>query len=167
MEFSFHYDAPNKGFFGADEAGGGFAALLEFNENLAKEWGVWASFVAEYRSHFEALEEAWGEEADDEMSDELPDEAEMEALLDDYGSWGPSLPFEPDEAKEWANRWIMILDSLSDEKARTIFPLADWLHHKDSTYGRNDEINDLRKLIAQCECAARHRVKMTLMMVMG
>lgn len=166
MELYFQYDAPNKGILGADETGGGFAALLEFDESLAKEWGVWVSFVAEYRSHFEALEEASGEEADG-MSDEPPDEEEMEALLDGYDSWGPSLPFEPDEAKEWANRWIMILDSLSDEKARAIFPLADWLHHKDSTYGRNDEINDLRKLIAQCECAARHQVKMTLMMVMG
>ena len=164
LEFHFEYDAEDKSKFEVKEAGGGYATLLECNAELLKKWGLWKSFVKAYQDERQTFQE-WCEEGKP-LADEPPTDEEMEEILES-GFWGPCAPFDPAEAKDWASKWMMILDLLSDEEAKSIFPLAKQLHKKDAPFGRDDEIKDLRRVAAQADCAIRHNVQMTMLMIIS
>lgn len=170
MEFYFEYDADDKSIFEVAEAGAGYWALIECKEELLKEWGLWKSFVKEYRderqTYQEWLETTTPEERAEALSGGPPDDEEMEEL-EELSSWGPSQPFNPNEAKDWAAKWILILDLMSDEDAKSVFPIVDDLHCRETPFGRDYQIRELREVIDQAECATRHRVKMRMQMIMG
>lgn len=168
MEFSFDYDAEDKSVFEVPETVG-YTSLVEFNAESLKKWGLWTPFVEEYRGERQTMQE-WMETTTPEertaaFSSEPPDEEEMEALLE-LGTWGPSQPFDPQIARDWASRWIMILDLLTDEEAEVLFPFNQQLHKKDRVYGRDYQVEELQSVINQADCAARHGVGMTMSMFM-
>lgn len=162
MEFYFQYDAEDDSQFEIPVAGGGYAIEVHSLADLAKEWGQWPSFIEEWHAYCQKVEEEWPFPE----SSEPPDEEEMEAIHDAWDMWGPSKPFEPQEAKVWANHWILFWDLLSDEDAKKMFPLDSSLHRRDAAFGRDFHIDELRKLIQQADYAEKHQVKMTMEMGM-
>ena len=165
MEFFFNYDAPEETIFEVNDTGSGFALEIHEFADLAKQWGAEASFIAEWHAYCQKVEEEWPFAESD--SSEPPSEEEMEAIHDAWDMWGPSKPFEPQEAKVWASHWILFWDLLSDEDAKTMFPFGDSMHRRDAPFGRDFLIEQLQKLIQQAECAEKQNVKMTMEMGMG
>jgi len=160
MEFYFEYVPAEKSRYEVKEAGGGYQALMNCQAEILQKAELWAPFVAEFRGDWATLGETTGEEA--------PDMAEYdEEELMDMEAWGPSQAYEPAVFKKWALRWITILEALTDEQAKRLFPYDHQLHSKEGAFGRNDEINDLREVVQQADCATIHGALMRMHMVMG
>lgn len=168
IEFYFQYEPTGE--YEAEEAAAGYTALVECDADLLKQWGLWKSFIQEYRdergTYQEWMESTTYEERKADLFQGPPSDEELEAL-EYLDTWGPSQPFDPMEAKDWASKWIMILGLLSDSEAKTIFPFARDLHTRGAPFGRDFEIRALGKLLAQADCAMQHKAKMTLFMVVG
>jgi hypothetical protein len=166
--FTFNYDAPDQSQFPVRPASN-FSALIECHAPTIQKWGLWPSFVAEYRSQRRTLQEAWADTSEARKKSrfrrEPPTEEELEAL-EELCFWGPSQPFEPAEARAWATKWIAILEVMTDAQAQSVFPLHGDLHQQDSPFGRNHEMKQLGHLIDQADCAESRGVKMTLEMCM-
>jgi hypothetical protein len=158
LEFCFNYANSDQSGFEIEEVNGGFGPFIEASQELMKECKLWSSFVAQYRA----------DRPTDEDSDEVlvesepPSEGEVEGLLDAFGEWGPSKPFDADELRQWAKRWIVLLQVLEDEEAEVIFAGDNRLYRRDGEYGRNWSTGEMKRLIAMAECAMRHNVGLTM-----
>jgi len=169
MYFTFAYDAPDKSAFEVEESTGSYAPLVECTADLIQKWGLWPGFVQEYRDSRQTVQEqteSLGEEGGAKWvmkPPPEPGETQLWGWYDDI-SWGPTGPFEAEDAKAWAARWIFILDLMSDADARSVFPLAEDLHEGSGPFGRDNLIQDLRRLIRQCECASGRKSKLVMKM---
>jgi hypothetical protein len=158
LEFYFNYAAADKSGFEVEEVSGGFGPFIEASRELMQECQLWSSFVAQYRADRPTDEDS-GEEF---VESEPPSVDEMEELLDAFGEWGPSKPFDADELRQWAKRWIVLLEVLEDEEAEFIFAGDTRLYRRDGVYGRNWYAGEMKRLIAMAECAMRHNVGLTM-----
>ena len=169
MYFTFAYDALDKVAFAVEESTGSYAPLVECTADLIQKWGLWPSFVQQYRDSRQTVQEqteSLGEEGGAKWvmkPPPEPGETQLWGWYDDI-SWGPTAAFDAEEAKAWAARWIFILDLMSDADAHSVFPLTEDLHEKTGPYGRENLIKDLQRLILQAECAKGHTVKLTMTM---
>ncbi len=64
-----------------------------------------------------------------------------------------TIPVEPSDLKVWAEKWILVLQGMSDAQRKEIL-----INH---AYG-DQMIVDLRKLALQADCAIAHGVKIML-----
>ena len=96
-------------------------SLLDGHRGTLRRFGLWPSFVAEYRSF---LRMDWEPDSDGPWEDpERHDPSRFQTEgLDDPIWKGPSSPFSPDLAREWAQRWDGILTALAGELPIELIP---------------------------------------------
>jgi hypothetical protein len=80
--------------------------------------------------------------------------------------WGPSSPFEPQEARDWAQSWILELQPMSAQELQRVFPLDVDPHTRESRFEKTATIAALKQVVAQSEQAQQRNLRLTVEMAL-
>jgi len=168
VEFGFHYSphsaSPQSVLEIAEVSSSHFLSLFNCNPALLERWQLWHGFVQEYRENSRRFQEWMETQSDADWEQFLGMESPSSELSEMY--WGPSSPFAPSEARDWAQNWIKVLATLGEDEMRAAFPL-DVDPHGALRFDAEAATRDLQSLIAQAECAAQHALQMTVDMTIS
>lgn len=164
LEVYFHYLGEEKPPEAPEAFGVLLSALVDCNRELAQEWGVWPSFIDEYRRNkltlAEAIQASQGQTASE--AEEFNEEEYNHVL------WQSITPIEPSEVADWVARWLLIIDLLDTGEFRRAFPyICGRDSDEDVECTRKWLIEELTLLAAQSRCAVDHKLMLSFLMMLG
>lgn len=170
MDFKFRYHpADEQTYEVAEVSSDFFISLFDADIEVMKIGNVFASFVREYREQSGQTTQEWAQSStEEEIRETFADISDDPEDWDiDEAEWGPSSPFAPTEAKEWAQCWIGLIEEADDEILAALFPYNLDIKTGKSTLQKEGAIADLQEVVTQAECAQRHNAQLTVEAIYG
>ena len=165
VDFSFHYHTSDVQAFEAPPVSSElFTPLFNCEAALLRQRELWKGFIREYHEGRETFQDWIAFQSDDDWRTFMKGQSGSAPETGMF--WGPSTPFEPNEARDWANAWIGVLESLNADELHLLFPLDIDPQTHQSTFDAAATIAVLRELAQQAVCAERHKVQLTVEMAL-
>lgn len=167
IDFSFRYHTPDVQAFETPPVSSElFTPLFNCEAALLRQRELWKGFIREYHEGRETFQDWIAFQSDEDWRAFMKGQNNAANAPETGMFWGPSTPFAPREALDWADAWIGVLESLNAEELHLLFPLDIDPQTHQSSFDAAATIAVLRELAQQARCAEHHNVEMTVEMAL-
>ena len=168
VDFTFRYQGkPGQDFEVSEASSEHFTSLFNCDAVLLRRQELWKSFIQEYHEGRQTFREWISAQTDEDWGEFMRQQTHQpHGPEENTMFWGPSAPFDPQEARDWAVTWSEILSKLEPQELQLLFPLDIDPQTRTSSFDTKVTLEALSQLVQQTDCAQRKGVQLAVDMIL-